>query len=111
VLHIELRKWAEVFVVAPLDANSLAKISVGISDNLLTTVARAWDFKKPMVVCAAMNTAMWDHPVTAKGLAILKEWGCIQVRLLILPFNSPLFPMPFRWLYTPLFPCPSCTPT
>lgn len=40
VLHIELRNWAHVFVVAPLDANTLAKISTGICDNLLTCVAR-----------------------------------------------------------------------
>jgi phosphopantothenoylcysteine synthetase/decarboxylase len=40
VLHIELRKWAEMLVVAPLDANTLAKISTGLCDNLLTCICR-----------------------------------------------------------------------
>ena len=40
VLHIELRRWADVLVVAPLDANTLGKLSNGLSDNLLTCVAR-----------------------------------------------------------------------
>jgi phosphopantothenoylcysteine decarboxylase len=46
VLHIELRKWADLVLLAPLSANTLAKITNGICDNLLTSVIRAWDFKK-----------------------------------------------------------------
>jgi len=42
VLHIELRRWAEVFVIAPLDANTLAKLACGLADNCLTCVCRAW---------------------------------------------------------------------
>lgn len=38
VLHIELRKWADLFLIAPLDANSLAKIAAGICDNLLVSL-------------------------------------------------------------------------
>jgi len=78
VLHIELRKWADVLVVAPLSANTLAKLSCGICDNLLTSVARAWDFRKPFLVAPAMNTYMWDHPVTAPQIEKLEKWG-IQV--------------------------------
>ena len=44
MLHIEFRKWADVLVVAPLDANTLAKLAGGLCDNLLTCVFRAWDF-------------------------------------------------------------------
>ncbi len=44
VLHIELRKWADVLVVAPLSANSLAKLAHGLADNLLTSTARCWEF-------------------------------------------------------------------
>ena len=40
VLHIELRKWADVLVIAPLDANSMAKMALGLSDNLVTSVVR-----------------------------------------------------------------------
>ncbi|KAK3082335.1 hypothetical protein LTS18_004247 [Coniosporium uncinatum] len=43
ILHIELRRWAHLLVVAPLSANSLAKIVGGLSDNLLLSVIRAWD--------------------------------------------------------------------
>jgi phosphopantothenoylcysteine synthetase/decarboxylase len=49
VLHIELRKWADVLVVAPLSANTLAKVAGGLCDNLLTSVVRAWDFSKPFL--------------------------------------------------------------
>ena len=44
ILHIELRRWADLMLIAPLSANSLAKISQGMSDNLVTSVVRAWDF-------------------------------------------------------------------
>ncbi|EGG21028.1 phosphopantothenoylcysteine decarboxylase [Cavenderia fasciculata] len=46
VLHIELRKWADAILIAPLSANTLAKIANGMADNLLTSVIRAWDFKE-----------------------------------------------------------------
>ena len=68
VLHIELRKWADVFVIAPLDANSLAKLAVGLCDNCLTCVWRAWDLAKPVVLAPAMNTLMWEHPFTRRHL-------------------------------------------
>lgn len=44
ILHIELRRWADLMLIMPLSANSLAKISQGMSDNLVTSVVRAWDF-------------------------------------------------------------------
>ena len=43
VLHIELRKWADIFLVAPLSANTLAKFNAGLSDNLVSLVFRCWD--------------------------------------------------------------------
>jgi phosphopantothenoylcysteine decarboxylase len=75
VLHIELRRWADLFVVAPLDANTLAKLSHGQCDNLVTCVARAWDFTKPFLVAPSMNTAMYDHPCTGPQLQTLQSWG------------------------------------
>jgi phosphopantothenoylcysteine decarboxylase len=50
VMHIELRRWADVFIIAPLSANSLAKLANGMCDNLVTCIARAWDFKRPLLV-------------------------------------------------------------
>eukprot|EP01106_Pelomyxa_sp_JSP_P005529 TRINITY_DN18750_c0_g1_i1.p1 TRINITY_DN18750_c0_g1~~TRINITY_DN18750_c0_g1_i1.p1 ORF type:complete len:165 (-),score=53.17 TRINITY_DN18750_c0_g1_i1:61-516(-) len=71
VLHIELRKWADVFVIAPLSANTLAKLANGLCDNLVTSVARAWDISKPLCVAPAMNTLMWKNPFTAQHLSTL----------------------------------------
>lgn len=68
VLHIELRRWAEVFLVAPLDANTLAKFAGGSCDNCLTCVYRAWDVQRPVVLAPAMNTLMWEHPLTLRHL-------------------------------------------
>ena len=75
VLHIELRKWADIAVIAPLSANSLAKLANGLADNLLSSVMRAWDFNKPILIAPAMNTCMWQHPVTCHQLGILSTWG------------------------------------
>ncbi|XP_018567735.1 phosphopantothenoylcysteine decarboxylase [Anoplophora glabripennis] len=79
VLHIELAKWADIFLIAPLDANTLAKISTGICDNLLTCTARAWDISKPLIFCPAMNTRMYEHPLTSNQIATLKSWGYLEI--------------------------------
>ncbi|KAM4619538.1 phosphopantothenoylcysteine decarboxylase [Polymixia lowei] len=79
VLHIELRRWADLLVIAPLDANTLGKIASGICDNLLTCVVRAWDTTRPLLFCPAMNTAMWQHPITARQVASLKEFGYVEI--------------------------------
>lgn len=68
VLHIELRRWAEMLVIAPLDANTLAKLAAGLADNCLTCVWRAWDATRPVVLAPAMNTLMWEHPLTLRHL-------------------------------------------
>lgn len=71
VLHIELRKWADLFLIAPLDANTLAKLAVGLCDNCLTCVWRAWDAARPVVLAPAMNTLMWENPFTKRHLRSL----------------------------------------
>ncbi|KAK2176119.1 hypothetical protein NP493_682g01047 [Ridgeia piscesae] len=86
VLHVELRKWADLLVLAPLGANTLAKIAAGLCDNLLTCVVRAWDLKKPVLIAPAMNTFMWEHPITATHINTLEGWGyktipCIEKTL------------------------------
>jgi phosphopantothenoylcysteine decarboxylase len=76
VLHIEFRKWADLLVVAPLDANTLAKFALGLSDNFLTCIFRAWDFGRPVVLAPAMNTLMWQSPVTVRHLRqLLTDYG------------------------------------
>lgn len=73
VLHIELRRWADALVIAPLDANTLGKLANGLADNCLTCVARAWDVSRPILVAPAMNTQMWEHPATRRHLAQLAD--------------------------------------
>lgn len=71
VLHIELRRWADALLIAPLDAHTLGKLAGGLCDNCLTCVVRAWDRTRPLIVAPAMNTLMWEHPATARHLAQL----------------------------------------
>src|SRR5205807_2373825 len=68
VLHIDLRRWGDLLVIAPLDANTLAKLAAGLADNCLTCVWRAWEPSRPVVLAPAMNTQMWQHPATARHL-------------------------------------------
>ncbi|KAJ3321150.1 hypothetical protein HDV06_004603 [Boothiomyces sp. JEL0866] len=81
VLHIELRNWADLLLIAPIDANTIGKAANGLCDNLLTCVLRAWDIKsgKKVVFCPAMNTAMWDHPITNTQLENIKKWGYLEI--------------------------------
>ncbi|KAF6215582.1 hypothetical protein GE061_010338 [Apolygus lucorum] len=79
VLHIDLTKWAEILLIAPLDANTMAKIANGICDNMLTCAVRAWDLSKPLLFCPAMNTKMWEHPITAQHVGLLKSWGYHEI--------------------------------
>lgn len=73
VLHIELRRWADLLLIAPLDAHTLAKLALGLAENCLTCVWRAWDRSRPVVLAPAMNTLMWEHPATARHLRQLAE--------------------------------------
>ena len=79
VLHIELRKWADLLVISPLDANTLAKMAQGLCDNLLTCIVRAWDLDKPLLFCPAMNTHMWNHPLTQEHITKIKNFGYVEI--------------------------------
>jgi phosphopantothenoylcysteine decarboxylase len=82
VLHIVLRRWADIFVIAPASANLLGKAASGVTDNLLLSIMRAWDLQnstKPCILCPAMNTVMWDHPATAATIEVLTGWGWMTV--------------------------------
>jgi phosphopantothenoylcysteine decarboxylase len=86
VLHIDLRDWADLLVVAPLSAYTMAKMSQGLCDDTLTCIVRAWDFGhgkrpgKPMLLAPAMNTAMWDHPLTQLQLKTIQGfWNANRV--------------------------------
>jgi phosphopantothenoylcysteine decarboxylase/phosphopantothenate--cysteine ligase len=68
--HLELVRNADVFLVAPATANTLAKLAAGMADNLLTSAALA--ARCPLVVAPAMNDAMWEHPATQANVATLR---------------------------------------
>lgn len=74
ILHINLRDWADLALIAPLSAHTLSKISNGLCDDPLSSCLRAWDFGhgcrqgKPIILAPAMNTAMWIHPLTTRQL-------------------------------------------
>lgn len=75
ILHIELRKWADLFLIAPCTMNTLGKIANGLCDNLLTNIARAWDYSKPFYIAPAANTFMWDSKITNNQLKIMEDLG------------------------------------
>ncbi|KAL8922556.1 MAG: hypothetical protein Q9208_005059 [Pyrenodesmia sp. 3 TL-2023] len=80
ILHIELRRWAHLLAIAPMSANLMAKVTGGLCDDLLTNVVRAWDVKRTIIAAPAMNQLMWEHPVTAKQVAVLAgEWNWFEV--------------------------------
>lgn len=81
VPHIELVKWADVLLIAPLSKNTLFKIAYGAADNLLTCAVAAWwplddmnmQMPKPIIVTPAMNTRMWLNPTTDEQICKLND--------------------------------------
>lgn len=71
--HISLSKKADLMLIAPLSANTLGKIANGIADNLLTSIVLA--FNKPVVICPAMNTNMWQNAFVQENLNKLKNYN------------------------------------
>jgi phosphopantothenoylcysteine synthetase/decarboxylase len=77
--HIHLSKWADLSVLAPASANTIARLAQGLSDDPIGTLFLAWDLKKPYWLAPAMNQQMYQHPATQEALKKLGSWG---VRLL-----------------------------
>lgn len=73
ILHIELRRWADIVLVAPCSANTLAKIAGGFCDNLVTSLLRALSPMTPTYIFPAMNTFMYEHPLTAEHLRVVRD--------------------------------------
>ncbi len=83
--HVSLADWAQAVVVAPATANLLAKLAVGLCDDLLsTTLCAAWE--RPLLLAPAMNTKMWTHPAVQQNARTLQERGVT----LIGPEEGPL---------------------
>ena len=71
--HIELGKWADVFLIAPATANVIGKLANGIADDMLTTTALA--MRCPIVVSPAMNTTMFENKVVKHNIMKLRTYG------------------------------------
>ena len=71
--HVMLGRWADIFLVAPLSCNTLAKMAHGLCDNILLAVYLSATC--PVVVAPAMDEDMWHHPSTKKNLSLLREYG------------------------------------
>ena len=68
---------ADVLVVAPLTANTLAKLAHGLADNVLTQLALA--FRGPVLAAPAMNVRMWEHAATQANVAVLRDRGVVLI--------------------------------
>ncbi len=71
--HISLADEADIMLIAPATANTISKISQGIADNLLTSIACA--FSKKMIIAPAMNCNMWNNPIIKANISTLKARG------------------------------------
>lgn len=71
--HINLAKWADVFVLAPATANTIGKLAQGLADNLLTTIILALPEKTPLIIAPAMNENMWKNVFVKENVAKLKK--------------------------------------
>lgn len=75
--HINLARWADVFLIAPCSVNTLSKIATGIGDNLLTTTVLAYE--RPLLIAPAANVVMYKNPIVQEHLKRLKELGHIII--------------------------------
>lgn len=71
--HIELAKWADIIVIAPASANTIAKIANGIADNLLSSIMLA--SRSPIIIVPAMNTFMLNNMATRENLKTIRDRG------------------------------------
>ncbi|KAF5029293.1 Coenzyme A biosynthesis bifunctional protein CoaBC [anaerobic digester metagenome] len=75
--HVDWGRWADLFLIAPLSANTMAKMVAGIADNLLTTTYLA--AKCPVMFAPAMDLDMYHHPTTHRNIETLRSFGNILI--------------------------------
>jgi phosphopantothenoylcysteine decarboxylase/phosphopantothenate--cysteine ligase len=73
--HIQLTRWADLFVICPATGNLINKMAQGIADDLVTNLVLAYDYSKPLLIAPAMNHSMLAHPATQHSLKVLSGWG------------------------------------
>lgn len=79
IKHIDIAKGTDLFLVAPLSANTLAKLAHGMADNIVTSVALALPNETPKLFAPAMNTNMYLNPATQANLALLRSYGFEEI--------------------------------
>lgn len=77
--HIDLGKEADLFILAPASANTISSLAHGRADNMVTATALALPADLPKLIAPAMNTKMYDNPLTQRNLSILKEVGYQEI--------------------------------
>lgn len=71
--HVALAHAADLFIIAPATAHTIARLALGLSDDLLSITALS--YKGPMLLAPAMETNMWTHPATMGNVQTLRAWG------------------------------------
>lgn len=71
--HIALARSADLMVIAPASANTIAKLAAGLCDNVVTTVACAMPRGVPVLLAPAMNAEMWENPITQRNVGTLRD--------------------------------------
>lgn len=94
-LAFDLVAWADLLVLAPIDADHMSKMMAGITDTLLLEVLRSWDASRRILMVPGMSTHMWENPVTKRQISKLhRKWHWVRV----LP--------PILWHYPRAIPAP-----
>ena len=73
--HIDIGKETDLFLVAPASANTIAKLAMGLADNMVTSTALALPQETKKILAPAMNTKMLEHPATQRNLKLLQDYG------------------------------------
>jgi len=77
--HIDLGRWADLFIIAPLTANHISKMALGLADDLLTSTYLAFEKNKKVIFAPAMNHEMYTHPTIQTHLETLKKFSGHQI--------------------------------
>lgn len=73
--HINLSEWADLIIVYPASAATIARLRMGLAEDLLSALFLSNNFRKPFWISPAMNINMLAHPAVQENLEILKNWG------------------------------------
>lgn len=107
--HIQLAQNADLLVVAPATANTMANFAHGMAPDMLSSLYLAC--KAPVLICPAMNVHMWEHPATRKNAEILKQrerhhiFGPAEAGILACGAAGTGKLMPVELIVKKLFPC------